>query len=282
MAFVSVGNVRYHIEERGDGKPLVLLHGFTGSSESWRPIFDDLVGDYHVIAIDAIGHGSTAAPPDPLRYAFNRALDDLGAIMTHLAIERAAWLGYSMGGRLALSLALRQPQRIDALILESASPGIADDTQRAARRCDDKALAHRIENDGVEAFVNDWERHPMWESQRSLTDGVLQHQRELRLRNYPAGLANSLRGMGQGAQPSFWTRLHEIHVPTLLIAGALDHKFAGIAARMHVDIPASVLNVVPDAGHAVHLERPHQFVEAVRAFLTRHDNRVGSSREINQ
>ena len=88
--------------------------------------------------------------------------------------------------------------------------------------------------------------------------------------------------MGQGAQPSFWTRLHEIHVPTLLIAGALDHKFAGIAARMHVDIPASVLNVVPDAGHAVHLERPHQFVEAVRAFLTRHDNRVGSSREINQ
>ena len=113
----------------------------------------------------------------------------------------------------------------------------------------------------VEAFVEEWERLPIWESQRTLPAEVLQFQREIRLRNRAVGLANSLRGMGQGAQPSYWDRLDEIDVPVLLIAGALDRKFVGIAGQMGIRIADAELSVVPDAGHAVHLERPGEFLE---------------------
>ena len=153
------------------------------------------------------------------------------------------------------------------MILESASPGIHHETERLQRAEADQDLARRIEEVGIEAFVDLWERLPIWESQRTLPVEVLQFQREIRLRNGAVGLANSLRGMGQGAQPSYWDRLDEIRVPVLLIAGALDCKFVGIAGQMGVRIAGAELSVVPDAGHAVHLERPREFLDDVHAFL---------------
>ena len=129
----------------------------------------------------------------------------------------------------------------------------------------------RIEEVGIETFVHEWERLPIWDSQRTLSVEVLQFQREIRLRNRAVGLANSLRGMGQGAQPSYWDRLDEIDVPVLLMAGALDRKFVGIAGQMGVRIAGAELSVVPDAGHAVHLERPGEFLEDVREFLAKCD-----------
>jgi pimeloyl-ACP methyl ester carboxylesterase len=133
----------------------------------------------------------------------------------------------------------------------------------------DLALAQRIEVAGVETFVDEWERLPIWESQRTLPHEVLGAQREIRLRHHVIGLANSLRGMGQGAQPSYWDRLSEIVAPVLLIAGALDRKFVGIAGQMGVRIADATLSVVPEAGHAAHLERPREFLEEVREFLAR-------------
>ena len=115
--------------------------------------------------------------------------------------------------------------------------------------------------------MDEWERLQIWESQRALPDEVLRQQRDIRLRNRAVGLANSLRGMGQGSQPSYWDRLSEIEVPVLLIAGALDRKFVGIAGQMGVRIANATLSVVPGAGHAVHLERPREFVDEVLEFL---------------
>lgn len=267
MASIRVDGVDFHVEDRGNGSPVVLLHGFTGNSASWSRVSDDLAEYHRVIAIDLIGHGKTSAPADPSRYAFERALDDLAEIGHQLGLARATWLGYSMGGRLALGLALRHPDQVSSLILESATPGIQDEQARLERSAADEILARRIEEAGVEVFVADWERLPMWESQRTLPSQVLQHQRELRLRNSDTGLANSLRGMGQGAQPSYWDRLGEMNVPVLLVAGSLDRKFVGIAGQIGIKIPGAELSVVPDAGHAVHLERPEEFSILVQEFL---------------
>ena len=267
MPTFHVNGIVFHVEEFGDGPPLFLLHGFTGSSATWAPIGGDFTRRHRVIAIDLIGHGATSAPADPSRYAFEQAVDDLVEIADQLGAVRASWLGYSMGGRLALGLALRYPHRVSSLILESATAGIQDDEGRRQRAEEDAALAQRIEDVGVESFLDEWEGLPMWESQNVLPAEVRQHQREIRLRNRATGLANSLRGMGQGGQPSYWDRLHEIDSPVLLIAGALDRKFSGIAGQMGIRISEATLTMVPGAGHAVHLERPKQFADEALEFL---------------
>jgi 2-succinyl-6-hydroxy-2,4-cyclohexadiene-1-carboxylate synthase len=276
---VRVDGIDFRVLRQGSGEPLVLLHGFTGSADSWFPIAGKLARDYRVHAIDLIGHGGSAAPEESSRYSYERAVNDLPANLTALNIDRAAWLGYSLGGRLALGVALTHPERVSALILESATAGIRDEDERASRRVSDEVLANRIEQRGIEAFVAEWEALPMWITQQSLAPAVLASQRARRLANHPLGLANSLRGMGQGAQPSLWNRLGELRAPTLLIAGLLDTKFAGIAAEMHRAIPGAAFALVPQAGHAVHLESPTRFCEVVRAFLARRPAAADATRQ---
>jgi 2-succinyl-6-hydroxy-2,4-cyclohexadiene-1-carboxylate synthase len=269
MSVLRVNGIDFHVEDHGNGPPLVLLHGFTGSGASWAPVGRDLAGDHRVIAIDLIGHAASSAPVDPLRYVFDRALHDLAALTAQLGIARASWLGYSLGGRLALGMALDYPERVSSLILVSATAGIHDEHERHQRAEADEVMARRIEEAGVEAFVDEWELLPIWESQRTLPDEASRVLRDIRLGNSAIGLANSLRGMGQGSQPSYWERLGEIESPILLMAGALDRKYVGIAGQMGVRIADARLSVVPGAGHAVHLERPREFIEDVRAFLAR-------------
>ena len=271
MPEITCNGLAFHVEDRGSGEPLVLLHGFTGSSASWSGITDRLDRTRRVIAIDLIGHGRSPAPIDPARYAFDRALDDLACVIASLGVERAGWLGYSMGGRVALALAIRYPALVSSLVLESASPGIEDAAERASRRAADDTLASRIEAGGIAEFVAAWERLPMWDSQRSLPAAARARQREIRLRNQAHGLAGSLRGMGVGAQEPFWHRLSGVAAPALLIAGTLDTKFARIATRMHSEIPGAELCLASDAGHAVHLERPDFFARQVERFLDRID-----------
>ena len=269
MGVIRVNNIDFNVEDQGSGTPLVLLHGFTGSSASWSPLFQDLARLHRVVAIDTIGHGASSAPEDLSHYVFEQALRDLTEVTTQLGIARADWLGYSMGGRLALGMAVDHPEMVTSLILESATAGIQHEKERLQRAEADQGLARRIEEVGIESFVDEWERLPIWETQRTLPVEVLQAQREIRLSNSTVGLANSLRGMGQGAQPSYWDRLDEIDVPVLLMAGALDRKFVGIAGQMGVRIAGAELAVVPDAGHAVHLERSRDFLNDVRGFLAK-------------
>src|SRR5215204_3615774 len=168
MTVVRANGINFHVVEHGNGPPLVLLHGFTGSSASWSSVRHELARHHHVIAIDLIGHGASSAPHDPSLYGFERALDDLAEVMRQLDLARADWLGYSMGGRLALGLALCHANRVSSLILESATPGIQDEGERLQRSAADENLARRIEEVRVEAFVGEWERLHMWESQRAL------------------------------------------------------------------------------------------------------------------
>ena len=265
---VDVGDgVRLHATREGQGPPLVLLHGFTGSTESWGRVREALADRYTTVAVDLPGHGRSTSPADPGRYALSRFVEDLGRVLDALGLERSSLLGYSLGGRAALRYALDLPDRVDALVLESASPGIVDAAERAARVAADATLADRIEQDGVTAFVDDWERLPLWASQGALPPDVRSGLRAQRLGNDRRGLANSLRGAGAGLDLPVLGRLGALQVPTLLVAGALDAKYTELAREMEAMIPGAQLAIVPDAGHAVHLERPQQLAGLVLRFL---------------
>ncbi len=247
--------------------PLLLLHGFTGAAATWTELLPELSEHRRVLALSLPGHGGSDAPPESDRYAASRAASDVTEVLDALGIVRVALLGYSMGGRVALHAALAAPLRVAALLLESTSPGIADDADRNARARADNALADDIERDGVAAFVDRWERLPLWDSQRALPLTVRQQLREQRLQNDAPGLANSLRALGVGVTLPLYSRLHEILVPTLLLCGELDRKYVNAAREMASAISPTTLAVVSEAGHAVHLERPREFIGAVNAFL---------------
>lgn len=265
---IPAGDIHYFVEACVSGPPLILLHGFTGSSTSWWTVRHELNQHVRTLSIDVIGHGASSAPDNPDRYGFARVVDDLAEIARTLAVGPAIWLGYSMGGRLALGLALRHPEIVSALALESATPGIRDEQERAIRRVADEKLASQIERQGIEKFVADWEYAPMWDSQRRLPEATLARQRAVRSSHSAVGLANSLRGMGQGAQPSYWDDLATLHMPVLLIAGELDSKYTRIAQEMHELLPNSTLAFANDVGHAVHLEAPSFFADRVIEFAT--------------
>jgi 2-succinyl-6-hydroxy-2,4-cyclohexadiene-1-carboxylate synthase len=196
-----------------------------------------------------------------------RCVADLLALLDALEIARADVLGYSMGGRVALHLAAAAPERVGALVLESSSPGIADAAERQTRIAADEALADAIEREGLAAFVERWERLPLFASQAALPDDTRARLHAQRLRNNPLGLANSLRGMGTGQQTSLWDRLAGLDMRTLLIAGELDVKYRALAVEMQALLPNARTVIVPGVGHAVHLEQPQRFAENVLEFL---------------
>ncbi|HET9951666.1 MAG TPA: 2-succinyl-6-hydroxy-2,4-cyclohexadiene-1-carboxylate synthase [Candidatus Eisenbacteria bacterium] len=261
-----------------DGAPVVLLlHGFAGSSEEWRRVSDALTAaGYRAVAVDLPGHGRTAAPAGhPLaRFSAAETALDLVSLLDRLGAERAHWVGYSMGGRLALATALAHPERVDTLTLESAAPGIADDEERAARVRSDEALAASIEARGVEWFAASWESLPIFASQRSLPESVRADLAARRRRNDAAGLALSLRTVGQGALPYAGDRLAGFPRPVLLVTGDLDTKYVELAASMAARLPSALHLVVPAAGHNVHLEQSEWFVRSLLTHLRRNAGSV--------
>ena len=233
---------------------VVLVHGFTQTGASWARIAADLGVDHEVVCVDAPGHGERASVSGDLWDGAQRLGADGGP---------ATYLGYSMGGRLALHLALRSPDLVQALVLVGVTAGIEDEHERAARRASDDSLAERVEHVGVERFLDEWLDQPLFAG----LDATAQ-DRASRLGNTAAGLASSLRGAGTGAQEPLWARLGELTMPVLVVAGARDEKFRAIGERMVAHIPNATMAVVADAGHAAPFERPDAFLAVVRPWLT--------------
>ena len=223
----------------------LLLHGFSGGPRSFAHLGLDAV------APELPGHGES---PDAT--SWEDALRSLERLLDPGPVVLA---GYSMGGRLALALALRRPEQVARLLLESATAGIEDAQEREQRRGDDEALAAFVEERGVPAFVDRWEAHPTLASLRPFAERL----RPERLRHRASGLASALRHLGAGAQPSYWPRLGELRMPVDLIAGRRDEKFAGIARRLQERLPRAKLHLF-DCGHAPHLEDPRRYLEVLR------------------
>jgi 2-succinyl-6-hydroxy-2,4-cyclohexadiene-1-carboxylate synthase len=266
---LDIRGVRYHVLVEGDPSAegaAVLLHGFCGSGEDWAELLPRIRSmGRAAVAIDLAGHGKSQTPDDPARYTMPETVRDLDAIVTKLGIARADWIGYSMGGRVALHVALAHPERVRSLILESASAGIEDPDARGRRRHADDALAVRIEERGIEWFADYWGTLPLFETQWELPPATLSALRARRLRNSTSGLAHSLRGMGQGAHEYVGGRLSELRSDVLFLAGERDLKYVEVARRSAASVPGARCVVVPGAGHTVHLEAPEAFAEATAA-----------------
>ncbi len=245
---------------------VLLVHGFTGSTAGWSRARAALAErGVSTGTLDLAGHGDRAGERDPRLFTLDAALDDIGAAVREAGSDPVL-LGYSMGGRLALHFAERHPERIRAMVLESASPGLASEEERSARRASDEALARSLEREGIESFVARWEALPLFASQARLPAAVRDEVRARRLCNDAASLAAALRGLGTGALPSLWARLRHIGVPTLLLAGEEDVKFVGVARRMAERLRDVRVEVVARAGHRTHLERPERWADLVASF----------------
>ena len=206
--------------------------------------------------------------------------DQIRAASRALGLERPHLLGYSMGGRAALATAIAAPVgSFASLVLVGATAGIADPAERERRIASDRALADRIEDDGVERFVEEWMALPLFASQARLGPAALARSRAQRLRNRAHGLAESLRGMGAGAQPALHGRVPELTLPGLRVVGEEDAKFREIARALEAELPEARTQLLREAGHAAHLEAPDAFAEVVRAFLAEVDARSIDSDE---
>jgi 2-succinyl-6-hydroxy-2,4-cyclohexadiene-1-carboxylate synthase len=264
---VRLNGLEFNVEIDGSGPPLLVLHGFTGSVRAWAEVRPALAAFARGIWVDAIGHGRSAAPAQPERYSLDWSTCDLTALLDALQLDAVDLLGYSMGGRAALHFSVHAPERVRRLILESASAGLEDDTERSERAESDNALADRIQRAGIAAFIAEWERLPLLQPAEHVSMAARAEQHVQRLQNNPLGLANSLRGMGTGQQTPLWSRLPRVQQPVLLIVGAQDGRYRQIAERMQSLLPCAELAVVPDAGHITHLDQPARFVDLVKTGL---------------
>ncbi|MCA1032495.1 2-succinyl-6-hydroxy-2,4-cyclohexadiene-1-carboxylate synthase [Bacillus timonensis] len=265
--FIQTTNCKYHVRVVGNGMPFVMLHGFTSSIETWSELLPQWQKKFQCILIDVIGHGNTDSPLELEKYSIEVVIEDIYQILKKLQVRKANFLGYSMGGRIALGFAVRYPDSVNKLILESSSPGLMTEEDRLTRRMADQKLAAFIEEEGIEKFVDYWEKIPLFHSQQNLTMKKRLAVREERLKNNPLGLGNSLRGMGTGSQPSYWDALRTLPIETLLICGEYDKKFCDIANLMHQRLKRGKVIKINGVGHAIHVEQTQIFGKIVSEFL---------------
>jgi len=242
---------------RSSSPLLVLLHGFTQTGASWGPLSGALSHHFPLVLPDAPGHGGSSE--------ITADLWETADLLARTATRPAIWVGYSMGGRMALHVALAHPEVVQGLVLVSSTAGIEDAGERNRRRAEDEARAALIENEGVERFLSSWLAQPLFATLPPELSGLPE-----RLANTPEGLASSLRHAGTGSQEPLWHKLAELAaraLPVLLVAGALDERYCEQARRMAAAIgPSASVAIVAGAGHACHLEHPEEVTAAIAAF----------------
>lgn len=219
------------------------------------------------IVPDLRGHGETSTRPGAA-CSMDACTGDLEMLWDHLGVASSHLAGYSMGGRLALHVAARHPERILSLLTIGAHAGLEEEA-REGRRRGDEGLAHRIEQDGLESFVNYWSALPLFAGLERRGPAFVAQVRAERMTNHVAGLACSLRGMGAGAMDPLWDDLARVALPCTFVAGQLDHGYVSSARRLAATVPHGRVEVVPRAGHTVHLERPDAFARVFEDHLAR-------------
>ena len=268
---IRAGGVEMAVTERGTaaGVPVVVLHGFTGSAQAMAPLTEPLAARLaaRIICPDLVGHGRSEVPDDLDLYQVESMAGQVAALAGALDCETFHLVGYSMGGRVALTLGCTASPRLRSLTLIGASAGIAEPEQRRERAQTDAARAERILAD-FEAFVDEWMADPLFAGQAALGEAYLQVARDQRLASNPAGLARSLMAGGTGAMVPLHGRLADCDVPTLLVVGADDSKFCAIAEQLAAGLPRAVLAQVGGAGHAAHVEQPAATAAVIAEFIT--------------
>jgi 2-succinyl-6-hydroxy-2,4-cyclohexadiene-1-carboxylate synthase len=260
-------------ETHGDPEhPAVLfLHGFMGRGGDWTPIVNDLKKSFYCICLDFPGHGENATADVGNAWSMDAVIAGLIELLDKYDLERCALVGYSMGGRLALHLAVSYPERFTRIVLESASPGLKTEKERKQRRRHDDNLACQLEAAVGDPklfreFLEQWSELPIFASLQG-HPALRAKLIENRLANDPERLAASLRAMGSGAQTSLWEQLAAYTLPTLLMVGALERKFGIIAEEMSACCPMMAIEVLENCGHNVHFENPSGYTTVIKSFL---------------
>jgi 2-succinyl-6-hydroxy-2,4-cyclohexadiene-1-carboxylate synthase len=230
---------------------VTFVPGFMQRGEAWQPVAAGLPERYRSTCLD---FGT---------WTFDERVEEI----MQATEPGDALVGYSMGGRLALHAALREPDRFGALVLVGVSAGIEDHGEREDRRRSDESLAEWMERRSIEEVVDRWERQPVFETQ---PDPLRAWQRPGRLTHEPRLLAQLLRTAGQGALEPVWHRLKDLHCPVLLTAGEQDRRYASAARRMAGELREAKVRLLPDAGHAPQLEAPREFTTLLVEFLDQH------------
>ncbi|MBV6623818.1 MAG: 2-succinyl-6-hydroxy-2,4-cyclohexadiene-1-carboxylate synthase [Rivularia sp. (in: Bacteria)] len=250
-------------------KPLILfLHGFMGNIHEFDEAISLLTDEFYCLNIDLPGHGKTNILDDDC-YKMPQIADALINLLDELQIERCFLVGYSMGGRLALYLTLKFPQRFHKIILESASPGLASDKERLERVKRDEQIARKlarsIQRDDFRKFLDNWYNQQIFGNIKNHPH--FEQMIENRLQNNPVKLAKSLRLMGTGIQPSLWDKLKENKIPILLLVGENDKKFVEINRKMIAVNHLCELQIVDNAAHNIHLEQTSVYVRNIQDFF---------------
>lgn len=236
---------------------LTLVHGFTQTGRSWAPVLPALAEHFDVVTPDLPGHGRRGDVHVGIEEAARLVGEDGGP---------GAYVGYSMGGRVALKLALERPDLVERLVLVSTGAGIEDEHDRAARRQADEDRARSLDeagDDGIDAFLEAWLAQPLFAGLSPDAAGL-----DARRESTPAGLAAALRLLGPASHEPLWRRLHELRMPVLVVAGERDDAYCVQAVHLGGWMgEVAALAMVPDAGHACHLQRPQAFVDLVLPFL---------------
>lgn len=251
-------------DKKGENRPILLcLHGFMGKGSDWS-FLAPYLPHYQIVAPDLAGHGTALGFSDAI-FTIDGATEFLIKEIDRHDWQKIALLGYSMGGRLALYLAVHHPHRLTQLILESASPGLRTSEERAKRRIWDDQMAQQLLDLPYPDFLDQWYRLPLFATFRAHSN--YQRAFAAKLSNDSAELARSLRLMGTGSQPSLWEAWTTLDVPTLLVTGEADEKYCTIAEEMAQINPHAMRASLPNTGHNTHWEQPQLFAEQIGRFL---------------
>lgn len=260
-------NYEYLRPETSNQPYLFLLHGFTGSLEDWRSFEKFFPVNINLVGVDLIGHGFSDSPAQLNYYSTDSIIRQIKKVKEAVTGKNIYLLGYSMGGRAALNYALNFPYDLKGLILESATYGITNPAIRFERERTDKNLAEFILSNPIQNFVDDWMNREIFQTQKVLSELLLNELRKRKLDCNRIGLANSLLGFGTGIMEPVFDKLSEIRIPVQLICGELDNKFVDINRHMHNLLTRSKLSVIKNSGHNVHLEETKQYADVVYGFV---------------
>lgn len=264
---VKIRGITYHFEVHREDETLpylLMLHGFLGSSENFSHLLTDLKSFCNPVTIDLLGHGKTEGAELHYRFSTKEQLADLIKLISEQLHFPLYLYGYSMGGRLALQLAVHEPTLFSGLILESSTFGIENETERQARQSLDAQRCDQIMGN-YEGFLEEWKKMPLF---RTPVDPELsKNWYRVQQSQNPLWMSNSLQGFGTGTMPCIRDRLHKLSIPVQLIVGEQDAKFLHINRQIEKEITDSRLEVVPKAMHRVHLEQPEAFLKVIRDFM---------------
>lgn len=260
-------NIIFYNTVENEKPYLLFLHGFTGSTGDWKSIVPLINPDFSSFGIDLIGHGESSSPDDVELYSGEAIANQIGSIIEHTIKKKVIPVGYSMGGRAALTFTAKYPDMVEALVLESATPGIENEKLREERVIRDKEIASYILSHTMEEFANYWMDMEIFNTQRRFSEEKRKKLRFTRKQNNPKGLANCLSGFGTGVMTPLYNQLKEIQCKTLLISGDLDTKFTNINNEIVELFPNAEHKIIKNAGHNSHMEEPQKFANVINEFL---------------